>query len=113
MHFFQFVLIFVALWCSTNKPFHGDLEPVHVLERQEAHKRSKMGDSQNWSSFEDEKPKKPSISSTKTLVNNPENVSEVPKNPFDMRVLQQRLIFGGLVGFCTGATFGASKCSFY
>ncbi|TMW61914.1 hypothetical protein Poli38472_010977 [Pythium oligandrum] len=65
-----------------------------------------MGDSQNWSAFDEpEAPKKP--------------VALKPKQPeaeksdegfklqaMDLRNFRNRLIFGGLVGFCTGATFG-------
>lgn len=79
-----------------------------------------MGDSQNWSSFEEPAaaPKKPKA------------VAKLPPTPADgsggvvaaagssgaggllsaanVRLVQQRLMFGAIVGFCTGATFGSS-----
>jgi hypothetical protein len=61
-----------------------------------------MGDSQNWSSFDAEvpKPKKPSPPKS--------DGSALGLKPVDLRNLRNRLVFGGLVGFCTGATFGTS-----
>jgi hypothetical protein len=77
-----------------------------------------MGDSQNWSSFDDE-PVAPARRARAKA--NAQSVGQTPppeqpqaKGAFDklqgldLRNFRNRLMFGGLVGFCTGATFGAS-----
>ncbi|CEG38795.1 uncharacterized protein PHALS_08848 [Plasmopara halstedii] len=71
-----------------------------------------MSDSQNWSSFEDPiTPKRPTeaIESTE----NPKACSDEYNKglsalvePVALQNLRNRLIFGSLVGFVTGATFG-------
>ncbi|RLN89451.1 hypothetical protein BBJ28_00019904 [Nothophytophthora sp. Chile5] len=79
-----------------------------------------MGDSQNWSSFDDEPaaPKKPSAVSTKKieqkLVQNEVDAPSVSPltQPAALRNLRNRLVFGGLVGFVTGATFGGSAYAY-
>uniref|UniRef100_K3X9K3 Mitochondrial import inner membrane translocase subunit TIM22 n=1 Tax=Globisporangium ultimum (strain ATCC 200006 / CBS 805.95 / DAOM BR144) TaxID=431595 RepID=K3X9K3_GLOUD len=76
-----------------------------------------MGDSQNWSSFDDE-PVAPARRARAKA--NAQSVGQTPppeqpqaKGAFDklqgldLRNFRNRLMFGGLVGFCTGATFGA------
>ncbi|KAL3662928.1 hypothetical protein V7S43_011875 [Phytophthora oleae] len=71
-----------------------------------------MGDSQNWSSFDEpEKPKRPSIA-TEQAEKESNNADQNNKGlsaltePVALRNLRNRLIFGSLVGFVTGATFG-------
>lgn len=76
-----------------------------------------MGDSQNWSSFDEPAaPKKPKAA----VKPQPKPVdardasgaaSTSPSgllSPANVRLVQQRLMFGAIVGFCTGATFGTS-----
>jgi hypothetical protein len=71
-----------------------------------------MSDSQNWSSFEEEeeaiKPKRTTTSSNENEKHH-DNTITAATTRFDMRQFKNRLVFGGLVGFCTGATFGTSK----
>ncbi|KAG6574766.1 Inorganic pyrophosphatase 3 [Phytophthora cinnamomi] len=70
-----------------------------------------MGDSQNWSSFEPEAPKRPSAASVpkeeeqKTDDKFGKGLSALTE-PVAVRNLRNRLMFGSLVGFVTGATFG-------
>ncbi|KAJ0396663.1 hypothetical protein ATCC90586_009964 [Pythium insidiosum] len=66
-----------------------------------------MGDSQNWSSFDapEEKPRRPAAAQQ------PQGAGSEAAPSFQLRAvdplaLRNRLVFGGLVGFCTGATFG-------
>lgn len=73
-----------------------------------------MGDSQNWSSFEEpEAPKRPSAASVqaddaqKADDKFGKGLSALTE-PVAVRNLRNRLIFGSLVGFVTGATFGGS-----
>ncbi|KAE8894011.1 hypothetical protein PF005_g13932 [Phytophthora fragariae] len=70
-----------------------------------------MGDSQNWSSFDEpEAPKRPSA--TQQTVDAQKKDDKFSKGlsaltePVALRNLRNRLIFGSLVGFVTGATFG-------
>ncbi|UIZ27540.1 hypothetical protein KXD40_005418 [Peronospora effusa] len=74
-----------------------------------------MGDSQNWSSFEEpETPKR--FDGVEKQMDAVKNVDDNDKNtgkglsalmePVTLRHLRNRLIFGSLVGFVTGATFG-------
>jgi len=65
-----------------------------------------MSDSRNWSSFE-EKPNA-STKSNEEASKQAKDGKSVAKKPFDFNALRQRLIFGGLVGVSTGATFGFS-----
>ncbi len=69
-----------------------------------------MSDSQKWSAFDEEERvnggKK--ISADRSVLDAP-----TPKSNFSWKLLQYRLVFGGLVGFCTGATLGASKHCFF
>lgn len=82
-------------------------------------KASEMGDSQNWSSFDDEPvaPKRRAAAAaatgkaaTQVAIDEPvKEKSALDKlQSLDLRNFRNRLMFGGLVGFCTGATFGAS-----
>lgn len=72
----------------------------------------RMSDSQNWSSFEE--PAKPNHPSAAPLpTNNPKSRADewdkrlnVLLEPAVLRNLRNRLVFGSLVGFVTGATFG-------
>jgi hypothetical protein len=69
-----------------------------------------MGDSQNWSSFEPEAPKRPSAVSEeaeKSQDKHGKGLSALTE-PMALRNMRNRLIFGSLVGFVTGATFGGS-----
>ncbi|KAK1938072.1 hypothetical protein P3T76_009222 [Phytophthora citrophthora] len=64
---------------------------------------------QNWSSFDEpEKPKRPSTTTEQTgkEENNAGKGLSVLTEPVALRNLRNRLIFGSLVGFVTGATFG-------
>ncbi|KAG1708650.1 hypothetical protein DVH05_022279 [Phytophthora capsici] len=71
-----------------------------------------MGDSQNWSSFDEpEKPKRPStaVEQAEKERNNADQNKKglnVLTEPVALRNMRNRLIFGSLVGFVTGATFG-------
>ncbi|EEY56515.1 uncharacterized protein PITG_10053 [Phytophthora infestans T30-4] len=71
-----------------------------------------MGDSQNWSSFDEpEAPKRPSAATQKAeKADTNENKSSMGLSaltePAALRNMRNRLIFGSLVGFVTGATFG-------
>lgn len=73
-----------------------------------------MGDSQNWSSFDEPKapvakkapaPKQEKKKADASLVESFRSM--------DLMYFRNRLIFGGLVGFCTGATFGASTLAVF
>lgn len=76
-----------------------------------------MGDSQNWSSFEEPAaPTKKAVVPPKPL--RKEGASDGGSggsgakggllSASNVRILQQRVMFGAIVGFCTGATFGTS-----
>ncbi|KAG7388039.1 hypothetical protein PHYBOEH_008022 [Phytophthora boehmeriae] len=72
-----------------------------------------MGDSQNWSSFDDEPEVPKPIAATKkteTLQHKEDDAKSsglsALTQPVALRNLRNRLIFGSLVGFVTGATFG-------
>ncbi|KAL4086677.1 hypothetical protein PRIC1_013739 [Phytophthora ramorum] len=66
-----------------------------------------MGDSQNWSSFEPEAPKpakQPQTTESEDIKSS-KGLGALTE-PVAVRNLRNRLIFGSLVGFVTGATFG-------
>lgn len=68
-----------------------------------------MGDSQNWSSFDE--PKAPVAKKTPAPKQEKKKADTSLVDSFrsmDLMFFRNRLIFGGLVGFCTGATFGGS-----
>lgn len=87
-----------------------------------------MSDSQNWASFDDDEASKSSSrnrsrqkkqaaaaaaqAQTDALTSN-ESASGVLENlrSLNLVTFRNRLMFGGLVGFCTGATFGGSEWS--
>ncbi|KAG7390014.1 hypothetical protein PHYPSEUDO_008976 [Phytophthora pseudosyringae] len=71
-----------------------------------------MGDSQNWSSFDEPAtPKRPSAvtqptEETESSADKPSKGLSALTEPVALRNMRNRLIFGSLVGFVTGATFG-------
>ncbi|OWZ09678.1 hypothetical protein PHMEG_00017574 [Phytophthora megakarya] len=66
-----------------------------------------MGDSQNWSSFDEpETPKRPAVTQQSEKVEDTGKGMSALTEPVALRNLRNRLIFGSLVGFVTGATFG-------
>lgn len=70
-----------------------------------------MGDSQNWSSFDEPSTvRKPAKKAKKEAKAGGDAAgSSTPLlSAANVRQLQQRLMFGAIVGFCTGATFGTS-----
>lgn len=83
-----------------------------------------MSDSQNWASFDDDEASKSSSSSRSRqrkqataaaadAAASDESASGVLDNlrSLNLVTFRNRLMFGGLVGFCTGATFGGSEWS--
>ncbi|GLE04590.1 hypothetical protein PINS_up013559 [Pythium insidiosum] len=64
-----------------------------------------MGDSQNWSSFDapEERPRRPAAAQQPAQ---DKDAASFQLRAVDPLALRNRLVFGGLVGFCTGATFG-------
>jgi hypothetical protein len=79
--------------------------------------RGGMGDSQNWSSFEEPAtPKKPKAVAKPQPTPADVGVGSAAGSTgagdllsaANVRLVQQRLMFGAIVGFCTGATFGSS-----
>ena len=77
-----------------------------------------MGDSQNWSSFENPETLKrcdgvetPTDPATTSAEDNGKGLSALME-PVALRHMRNRLVFGSLVGFVTGATFGSSMYSF-
>lgn len=76
-----------------------------------------MGDSQNWAAFDDEPQSarsKKRAAAAAAAKRAQETDAAQSESVFDnLRALnlvtfRNRLMFGGLVGFCTGATFGGS-----
>ncbi|CAH0474996.1 unnamed protein product [Peronospora belbahrii] len=74
-----------------------------------------MSDSQNWSSFEElEASKRPhgvikqidAVKNDENTIKKRENGMSALMEPVLLRSMRNRLIFGSLVGFVTGATFG-------
>lgn len=86
-----------------------------------------MSDSQNWGSFDDDEASKGSSRSRQrkkaaaaaALVQTDALNSEASASggvldnlrSLNLVTFRNRLMFGGLVGFCTGATFGGSECN--
>ncbi|KAF0698742.1 Aste57867_10647 [Aphanomyces stellatus] len=61
-----------------------------------------MGRREVWSSYDDEEAAAPK----KTAATDATGETVRPKKPFNVELLRNKLIFGGLVGATTGATFG-------
>lgn len=69
-----------------------------------------MSDSENWASFEEEKQassKAEQLSQDKSKALQSEEERSLSPKPVNWFALKNRIIFGSLVGFATGASFGA------